>query len=494
MREARSGAALAPARGPLKATRERELKLEVGPRFRLPALPGDPLPPRVFTSTYLDTIDHRLAGAGVTLRRRVERGVGLWQLKLPRGDARLELEVAGPAAEPPDGLRDLVTAYARGAALLPVAALRSRRQGLLVRDLDGPVAEVVLDAVQVLEGRRVASEFRELEIELTGGDEAALQRLAGVLKGAGATAGDTRPKVFRALGLPAPAAPVLAPAGRGPVERLRAVLAEQIAAVIAHDPGTRLGREPEDLHQMRVATRRIRAVLRTARPMLDPGWVEPLRAELDWLGGALGPVRDLDVMREHLAAEIASLEPVDARGGRRLLLLLDRERTDVRRAMLEALRSDRYLALLEAIEDAARRPNVVDADWSLEALAAEDFQALRHAVDALGESPSDEDLHEVRIKGKRARYAAELAEPMAGRRATRFIRRARAFQDALGEHQDAVVAGERIRELAGRARSARAALVAGRLIERERQRRETARADFAKQWTKLERRGRKAWS
>jgi CHAD domain-containing protein len=83
---------------------------------------------------------------------------------------------------------------------------------------------------------------------------------------------------------------------------------------------------------------------------------------------------------------------------------------------------------------------------------------------------------------------------MAGRRATRFIRRARAFQDALGEHQDAVVAGERIRELAGRARSARAALVAGRLIERERQRRETARADFAKQWTKLERRGRKAWS
>jgi CHAD domain-containing protein len=476
----------------VKATRERELKLEVGPRFRLPALPGDPLPPRVLTNTYHDTSDHRLASAGVTLRRRVERGAGVWQLKLPRGEARLEIEAAGPGGAPPDELRDLVTAYARGSALVPVAILRSRRRGVRVRDLDGPAAEVVLDDVQVLERGRVVRRFREVEIEQIGGDDSALDRLAAALRGAGATAGDFRPKLFRALGLPGPTAEPVA-AGGGPVDRLKAVLGQQLALVVAHDPGTRLGSDPEDLHHMRVATRRLRAVLRAARPMLDAAWVEPLREELRWLGAALGPVRDLDVMCRHLAGEIASLEPSDARGGRRLLRLLDRERQEARRAMLDALRSDRYLRLLDALEDAARRPKVVDPEVSLPAIAAEEFQSLRRAVEELGETPDDQALHEVRIKGKRARYAAELAEPLVGRPATRFIKRAKVFQDVLGEHQDAAVASQRLRDLAGRARSAPAALVAGRLIERERQRRDAARAAFADEWDKLERRGGKAW-
>jgi CHAD domain-containing protein len=476
----------------VKTTRERELKLEVGPRFRLPALPGDPLPLRVLTNTYTDTSDHRLATAGVTLRRRVERGTGLWQLKLPRGEARLEIEVPGPAGPPPDELRDLVTAYARGAALLPVATLRTRRQGVRVRDVEGPVAEVALDDVQVLEHGRVVRRFREVEIEQIGGDEAALERLAGVLRAAGATAGDSRPKLFRALGLPEPIAEPT-PLGGSPVDRLKAVLGQQLAQILARDPGTRSGSNPEDLHQMRVATRRLRAVLRAARPMLDAGWVEPLREELRWLGAALGPVRDLDVMREHLAGEIASLEPSDTRGGRRLLSLLDRERAEARQAMLDVLRSERYLRLLDALEDTARRPKIVDAEVSLAGIAADEFESLCRAVEALGETPGDEELHEVRIKGKRARYAAELAEPLVGRRATRFIRRAKGFQDLLGEHQDAVLAAQRVRELAARARSAQAALVAGRLIERERERRDAARAAFAKQWRKLERRGRKAW-
>ena len=78
------------------------------------------------------------------------------------------------------------------------------------------------------------------------------------------------------------------------------MIAVQVGELIAHDPGTRLGDDPEELHQARVATRRLRAVLRAARPLLDPGWTESLRAELSWLGGALGPVRDLDVLLDHL--------------------------------------------------------------------------------------------------------------------------------------------------------------------------------------------------
>ena len=72
-------------------TLERELKFVVDDGFELPELPGAPLEPRHFVSTYLDTPGLRLAAAGITLRRRFENGRNLWQLKLPRGgDDRLE--------------------------------------------------------------------------------------------------------------------------------------------------------------------------------------------------------------------------------------------------------------------------------------------------------------------------------------------------------------------------------------------------------------------
>ena len=78
------------------------------------------------------------------------------------------------------------------------------------------------------------------------------------------------------------------------------MLETQYRAIVEHDAGTRLGRDPEELHKMRVATRRLRAFLRTGRPLLDADWAEALRLELRWLGGVLGPVRDLDVLIGHL--------------------------------------------------------------------------------------------------------------------------------------------------------------------------------------------------
>ena len=69
----------------VRETLERELKLDVNGAFALPELPGSPLPERTFTSTYHDTPARSLGRAGITLRRRVENGTSLWQLKLPRG-------------------------------------------------------------------------------------------------------------------------------------------------------------------------------------------------------------------------------------------------------------------------------------------------------------------------------------------------------------------------------------------------------------------------
>jgi CHAD domain-containing protein len=476
-----------------KATLEREVKLGAERGFSLRALEGQPLEPRVFTSTYFDTEGFRLANAGITLRRRVERAHGVWQLKLPGGDGRLELELPGGPEAPPPELLELLTASARGAVLRPVAKLRTQRTGVRVTDGGGAVADVTLDLVAVLDGRRITSSFREIEAEPLDGGEPSLRWLEKTLREAGARDGDGRPKVFRALGIE-PRSPPRSPEPSAPAgEHLRVMLERQYRAILAHDPGTRLGADPEDLHQLRVATRRSRAFLRAARPLLEREWSEPLRAELQWLGAALGPVRDLDVLLAHLRESAVTLEAPEQHALRRLLELLEAERERARASMLEALRSERYVGLLDRLESAARQPRLVSSALSVADIAAAEFRRLRRAVKRLPPEPSDEELHELRIRGKRARYAAELAAAAVGKPALRFVAEAKAFQDVLGEHQDAVVAEDRLRAALERVSGRALAFAVGRLVERERRRRALARAAFPRAWSRLERRGKEAW-
>jgi len=478
----------------MKETLERELKLDVGLRFRLPKLPGEPLPRRMFVSVYYDTSDHRLARQGVTVRRRTEKRQHRWQVKLPRGAARMELELLGQPTVIPLELLRLLSVYIRGATLTPIATLLTRRSGVLVRDLRGPVAEVVLDSVSVFEDRRVTQRFREVEVELVGGDERSLEHLGAMLRAAGATDGDGRPKVFRVLGLDyssdgKPLGPTASP-----LDHVLAMLRTQLDAVRAHDPGTRLGRDPEELHQLRAGVRRLRAILRASRPLLEPGGSEALREELAWLNTALGGRRDLDVLREYLTKELATLDPPERRGGQRLLRWLDHERERAGQTLLTVLDSPRYFALLDQVAALIASPPSTVTDVSLRELAASEFRKLRKAVKALPEAPSDTDLHAIRIKAKRARHAAELAVPVEGRPAERFVGKAKKLQDILGEHQDAAVAEARLRELFAGARGRRVGFVAGRLVERQRARREAARAAFQAFWPQVENRGRKAWT
>src|SRR5262249_59958945 len=115
------------------------------------------------------------------------------------------LDFTGGLGPPPAPLRRLLPVYTRGAELVPVATLATRRTGVLVRDLDGPVAEVALDRVSVLEGRHVVQQFRE--VEAVGSDEEALHRVGALLEASGAKPGAGRPKLFRALGLDVPDEP-----------------------------------------------------------------------------------------------------------------------------------------------------------------------------------------------------------------------------------------------------------------------------------------------
>jgi len=466
----------------MRETVERELKLVPGEGFRLSAL-GRELPTRTFVSTYHDTADLRLTRHRITFRHRLEDGVGLWQLKLPHGAARLELEEQGPPGRPPAALLDLLTAYLRGAELVRVARLRTRRQRVRVGG-----AEIVEDSVAVLDGQRITARFRELEVELLDGGEEALARIESAVRTAGAETGTFTPKLYRALGLEYPAEREGVPRGASPLEALRVALVEQYDRLLAHDPGTRLGSDPEDLHQMRVATRRARAFLRAARPLLDRGWANALRAELGWLGSELGPARDLDVLLEHIRADIEAIGR-EADTARALVDALQLEHDAARRAAVEALGAQRYFALLDRLE-AAEPVGDPDATATLARLWWDEFKRTRRTFRRLGRSSSDEELHAARIQVKRARYAAELAEPELGGPGRRFVSAAKALQDVLGEHQDACVAEQRIRAWAeGRPEVKQAAV---ELLERERTRRREARKEWPGAWASLDRRASKA--
>jgi CHAD domain-containing protein len=278
-----------------------------------------------------------------------------------------------------------------------------------------------------------------------------------------------------------------------PVDHVRASLDQRLRALLTHEPGTRTGEDIEDLHQMRVAVRRMRATLKAARPLLDAAWSDDLRAELGWLGGALGPVRDLDVLLLRLHREIASLPADEQNAGVALLDALERERTTARAAMLEALTAPRYFGLLERLAETVSAPLPTPAPGdaprpALVDLVRAEARKLRRAVEKAGDDPPDEVLHALRIRGKRVRYTGELVAPSlrgtpVGKQVRRLLSATTALQEVLGDHQDACVAEQRIRGLlAGLDVTPDTVFVAGRLVERETHRAAEKRREWRGAW------------
>ena len=476
----------------LRQTPEREVKLRTGHLFRLPHFPGEPLPPRRFTSTYFDTVDFRLARLGATLRRRTEQKRGVWQLKLPRSTARLDVEMSSGRSTPPAQLEELLFGLLRREPLRAVAKLHTRRSGIRVQRDDKPIADVVIDRVKILNDRRVIGHLNEIEIALLSGKDKDYAAIVTALRGAGAYDGDSRPTVFQALNLNV-SDPCLPESASFP-ERLKSILHKQLRDVLLHDPGTRLGTDPEELHQMRVGIRRIRALLRAAKVFLEPEWYASLQEDLRWLGAMLGAVRDQDVLLERLDAEARVLPPAERKTFERLLTTFQTHRSDDRRQLLDALRSDRYLDLLGRLERAAQAPALRDApESSLMRLAAQEFKELIKAGKRGTADPSDHELHQLRVRTKRTRYAAELALAPMGKPAIRFVRQTKRNQDILGEHQDAVVTEKRLRQLLQTTRGVKTAFAIGQIVERLRARRRRTKAMFPREWAKLKKRGREVF-
>jgi CHAD domain-containing protein len=484
---------------------EREVKLAAAPSFRMPDLVGLaaglvvlPSEPERLSTTYFDTDDLRLARWGVSFRHRLGQG---WTVKLkPESEgavlARPEITFPGNGNRPPADAVDLVRGFTRASDLTAQTRLKTLRHRIEITDGGGNlIADVVDDEVSVLEGRRLSARFRELEVEIREDTPPALlDALLERLRLAGAGAPDPTPKYIRALGPRAERPPEVAvprlTSGATAGDVVRRAIAASVVRLIEHDPIMRLDSDPEGVHQTRVSTRRLRSDLRTFLSLLDPVWASALRDELGWLAGILGSVRDGDVMLERMRACAAELPEANAPGAARVLDTLENTRDEAHAELLVTLRSERYVTLLDRLVASANAPALLlEADRpaadTLPSLVQRPWRALEKRVRALGDHPTDEALHDVRIRTKRVRYAAEAVAPLSGRQARMLATAAARLQEELGDLNDAVVAEDWLRDWTRGTRSIQGAFAAGELAGLERARAERSRARWRKAWKEL---------
>jgi CHAD domain-containing protein len=452
--------------------REREEKFEVGSRFGMPDL-EDLVPAGGhiehglvrLDSQYFDTAERDLLANGVTLRRRSGDTDTGWQLKVPEGKARTEIRLSADNTTVPDELVHLVRGVSLGRPLVQVARLRTERTVRRIRAADdSTVMEVADDQVHAaaLGAEAALTQWREVEVELGSGDEADLDRVRERLVGAGARRSTSSSKLARALGVASEDEPRPMTCERVVTDYLRRQHAELVAGDIALRQGG------DAVHATRVATRRTRSTLRVFGALFDERRARSLDGELAWYADMLGGVRDRQVQRARFADAIrnmpddfvtdAACDDVDE-----WLQAEQRERSS---KLQGALASTRYLQVLSDMRSWAHAAPVTSrADAAPAALQHFARRARRKARKRIrqavstAESASSADghhvdvaLHRARKAAKRARYAAELAAPVdRPKHAKKIIKRYKAIQNLLGEHQDAVVAAQLLREHAARA-------------------------------------------
>jgi CHAD domain-containing protein len=466
------------------------------------------LPQQQLVTRYFDTLDHRLWRQGMTLRHRqaADQDEGVWTLKVPHpplGSAlqRTEVTWPGPSEQIPDDATAVLRGVVRREGLRQLTVLETTRQRLLLRDAhERDLAELDDDVVHVVGGPRDGARFRQVELEFLDGDWDG-DRVLRRLERAGARV-EKDQKLGKALALPDPSP------GSGTLHK-RSTVADAVRAsllagtdrLISHDWRLRLALpDPavEDVHQARVATRRLRSDLKTLGAVLDPVWLRHVRSELKWLGGVLGEVRDLDVLSEGL-----SDAPV-----------LMRQRLAVQRAasgkrLEEVLLSKRYVNLVDRLHASAEilplargivRQTESPAAAVLPQLVASRWRAVRRQVRRAGRHPSGAQLHRIRIKSKQLRYAAELATPVIGKPARRTASAAERVQTVLGQHHDAIAAEAWLRNewtddsaRPAPASSPALAFEAGRLVAEAQQRQRRAEGHWWHAWAKLHEPKRRKW-
>jgi CHAD domain-containing protein len=495
---------------------ERERKYEIVAGGGVPRLVGvagvetqdDPVE-HILDASYYDTETFRLARSGITLRRRIGGHDAGWHLKLPvSADERQEIQLplGGDPNKVPGRLRRLVLAYTLGEKLVPIAHLRTDRFAHRLADGAGrTVATLTDDHVTGEAGGESArlDEWRELELELDPDtDPGRLDEFDRALAEAGASASPWPSKLRRLIGdrVPAPPRGHKKPrAGEVVLTSLR----EHYARLRRADVGVRLDVE-DSVHQLRVASRKLRSALRTFGSIVDKEATAPLAAELKWLGQQLAPARDAEVGEERLREQLDDLPSELVFGPLRQFLTRSfaREAEEGRTRVMAALTGKRYLKLLRALDTVLAEPPLTGrarkpAKSALRKpvrKAAKKLGRAEAAASGLDGHELETALHEVRKKAKRARYAADTVKPVYGKKLRKWRKNVKAVQSTLGEHQDTVVGRDVLRHLAiaghGEGQNT---FTFGMLYARDAETAEKLRERFAGEWRRLRKGGRPGW-
>ncbi|MFE3168640.1 CHAD domain-containing protein [Streptomyces sp. NPDC059224] len=455
-------------------------------------------------ATYHDTSDLRLASARVTLRHRTGGTDAGWHLKLPVAPG-IRDEIHAPLSDAlPDELAGLARSRVREGQLVPVIRLRTTRDIRHLVDADGALlAEVSVDRVRAerLFGGAGKAQWTEIEVELAdGGDPAFLDKVEKRLGKAGVRPSKSASKLDRALSETKGGKPHPPKSGSGrPVtagDHVLAYVRAQRDAIVELDPAVRLDTE-EGVHDMRVATRRLRSTFRTFGKVLDRQVTDPVADELKWLAGELGVGRDQEVLAERL---MTALDEVPGRlvSGPvhdRLRAWAEAGERGSRGRLLGVLNSHRYLALLDTLDALAADPPLREAAAGnpakvLAKAVRKDFAKVADLLEtAMAEPPGhdrDLGLHDARKKAKRTRYAAEAARPALGGPAKSLVKSMKSLQSLLGEHQDSVMARQTLRELSAVAHAAgESAFTYGLLYGREERRAAAVEARTPGAWQEI---------
>ncbi|MDQ3855573.1 MAG: CHAD domain-containing protein, partial [Chloroflexota bacterium] len=410
-----------------------------------------------FEESYLDTEDWRLYRAGYVLRVH-SSGTG--------AEARLEVtgETGGPThafveplpAPDPAGITEShgsvgerVRLLAAGRALRPLFDLRTARRTYTLQVEGEPAGLLRLDETVVALPDGEPVRLHRVTVTVP---EAASARVRGLVEEcrlqpatvstfeAGLLARSLSPTAFPDLG------PVDIDGSLCLGEVAFAVLRRHFGVLLRKEAGVRLGEDPEELHDMRVATRRLRAAMRLFSDAL-PGEASELRDELGWLGRTLGDVRDLDVQLGQFHEWLEETSPEHREELAALGSVLVERREQARERMLSALNSQRYDRLVSAYTSMLQRgpdPSAPAAPRPILAVGPDlierRFRKVRKAGEGITPASSPDEYHRLRIEGKKLRYALEFLTNVYGGPAKALVRPLVELQDLLGTHQDTHVA------------------------------------------------------
>jgi len=278
------------------------------------------------------------------------------------------------------------------------------------------------------------------------------------------------------------------PSSTGPAVKAAATaIAVQLRAMAAEHAKAVTG-DVEAIHRLRVATRRLRAALRMLREVAPSNEAESAADELGWLCGAIGAVRDLDVLAQLLEERATRLEADFIRALAPLSDTMRRQRAVEQERLVAALDSERYRGLVERL--GAIAPTPAADSVTLGAVAARlvrpQLRAMLRAGAGLDEASPPETLHRLRVRVKKLRYALEPLRAVGGKPARRMLRRLERVQERVGMYHDAVTAATWLRGWAAESRDASALMAAGALIHSLERRIRRLRARSLKVWRRAE--------